>query len=420
MALALHSRSIPCTIYDFRDPTLKQAGSLILTPNSLPLLDSWGVYKRIQTKGFNFDAMIAKDDFNQTTDTWYIGGEQVYGYQALRIYRHVLAEELLAIVKERGIPVIFEKKFFQVVSESDAGVIFEFTDGSSETASILIGADGIHSKVRRYVSPSVHPVYTGALAIGYAVRKSNLRLPIDIDYPLPASIHGKNGFFLLAPQTFNGEELLASSQWPFPGQTREGWGKLASDKAELLKLMRHNMQDWPDIVQSALENADEDTFFIWPHHAVPRLDSWMSPSRRVVLLGDAAHAIPPTFGQGANQAFEDAFTLALLLSKLGTQVNLQDTLRFWQSFRQERIDKIMELTNMMNKRRLPAAEREKLSENEREESSKNPGAGGRLKWLYDPRLEEEVLSWVDSRPNKDHSKVAATLLAGKLAKSGLL
>jgi 2-polyprenyl-6-methoxyphenol hydroxylase-like FAD-dependent oxidoreductase len=395
----------------------------MLTPNSLPLLDSWGVYKRIQTKGFNFDAIIAKDDLNRTTDTWRIGGEQLYGYQAIRIYRHVLVEVLLAVVKERGIPVIFEKKFTRVVSESDTGVVFEFTDGSSEMASLLIGADGIHSKVRQYVSPSVHPVYTGALAIACAVRKSNLRFPNDVDYPLPASIHGKNGFFLLTPQTFDGEELIAGTQRSFPAQAREGWEKLASDKVELLKLMRHNMQDWSDIVQSALENVDEDTFYIWPYHAVPRLDNWTSPDRRVILLGDAAHAIPPTFGQGANQAFEDAFTLALLLSKLGPQVQLQDALGFWQSFRQERIDKIIELTNMMNKRRLPAAERERLAENEREESSKNPGAGGRLRWLYSPHLEEEVLSWVDNQSklgNEDHLKVVELQVASKLAKNGLV
>jgi 2-polyprenyl-6-methoxyphenol hydroxylase-like FAD-dependent oxidoreductase len=193
----------------------------MLTPNSLPLLDSWGVYKRIQTKGFNFDVIIVKDDLNRTTETWCVGGEQLYGYQALRIYRHVLVEELLAIVKERGIPVIF-KKFSRVVSESDTSAVFEFTDGSLETASLLIGADGIHSKVRQYVSPSVHPVYTGALAIACAVQKSNLRFPSDVDYPLPASIHEKIGFFLLMPHTFDGEELIAATQRSFPAQTREG------------------------------------------------------------------------------------------------------------------------------------------------------------------------------------------------------
>src|ERR1700728_2593705 len=66
LALSLHSRSIPCKVFDFRDPTMKQAGGIMLTPNSLPLLESWGVYKRIRTRGFNFDAIIAKNDLNQT------------------------------------------------------------------------------------------------------------------------------------------------------------------------------------------------------------------------------------------------------------------------------------------------------------------------------------------------------------------
>lgn len=256
------------------------------------------------------------------------------------------------------------------------------TDGSSEKASLLIGADGIHSKICQYVCPSVHLVYTGVLSIACAVRKSKLRFQKDVYYLLPVSIHGRNGFFLLAPQSFDGGELLAVTQRPFPAQTREEWEKLASDKAELLKLIRHNMQGWPDTVRSALENLDENTFFIWPYHTVLRLDSWMSPSRGVILLGDAVHAIPPTFGQRANQAFEDGFTLALLLSKLGPNVQLQDALRFRQSFRQERIDKIMELTITMKKRRLPAAERERIAESEKKDIDQNNYSRGRLNWLY--------------------------------------
>lgn len=104
---------------------MKQAGGFMLTSYSLPLLDSWGVYRRIRARGFNFDAIVAKNDFNETTGTWSIGDKRLYGYQALRIYRHVLVEELLAVVKERGIPVVFEKKFSHVVSEFDTGVVFE-------------------------------------------------------------------------------------------------------------------------------------------------------------------------------------------------------------------------------------------------------------------------------------------------------
>lgn len=353
--------------------------------------------------------MTAKNDRDQTVDTWHMGGEQLFGYQALRIYRHVLAEELFAIAKEREIPVIFNKKFSRVISESDSGVTFGFTDGSSETASLLIGADGIYSKVRQYINSSAKPAYIGIFAIGCAVQKSKLRFPIDVDYPLPVSIHGKNGFFLLAPQTADGEDLVAGTQRPFPDQGREGWQKLASDKGELLGLLRQNLQDWPDIVQSALENLEVDTFYIWPYHTVPRLDSWMSPSRRVILSGDAAHAIPPTVGQGANQAFEDAYSLALILSKLGPKLQLQNALDYWQSFRQERIDKILDLTAKMNQRRLPTAAQGKAAETKTLGGVKNAeDSKNRMKWLYEPRLEEKILSWVANRSessNEEHSRV---------------
>ncbi len=165
------------------------------------------------------------------------------------------------------------------------------------------------------------------------------------------------------------------------------------------------MQDSLDIVQSALENIDEDAFYMWRHHAVPRLESWMSPGCRAILLDDAAHAIPPTFGQGVNQAFEEAITVALILSKTDNLVEMQDALTFWHSFRQERIGKIIELSAKMNKKRLPAAEWEKIANEEVEDNSKSAGRRGQFRLLYEPHLEEKVLSWVNSQSKLGNEKM---------------
>merc|ERR1712075_1319 len=49
------------------------------------------------------------------------------------------------------------------------------------------------------------------------------------------------------------------------------------------------------------------------------LDTWSSPSGKVVLVGDAAHAMPPFLGQGANQAMQDAYCLASELKAVGAE-----------------------------------------------------------------------------------------------------
>jgi hypothetical protein len=94
---------------------------------------------------------------------------------------------------------------------------------------------------------------------------------------------------------------------------------------------------------------------------------------------------------------------------------------FWQSFCQERIDKITELTAMMNKKRLPTAEQEKTAESKPlGGESKGEGTKGRLRWLYEPHLEEQVLSWVAGRSealNEGSSREAEEQVSTKLGDS---
>ena len=114
-----------------------------------------------------------------------------------------------------------------------------------------------------------------------------------------------------------------------------------------------------------------------------KLDRWSSANRRVVILGDAAHAIPPSAGQGISQAFEDVYALALLLaaSKKG-MVSFEASLAFWQDYRQARIDKVLELNEQVDLRRLPS----------------NPAAGSDLEstWVYSPGPKADVDDWIKS------------------------
>lgn len=72
----------------------------------------------------------------------------------------------------------------------------------------------------------------------------------------------------------------------------------------------------------------------------------MSSTGRVILIGDAAHAMPPTGGQGAAGALEDALSLADTLASVhDKEVAHLDLLRKWESARQERVEKILAFTS---------------------------------------------------------------------------
>ena len=77
-------------------------------------------------------------------------------------------------------------------------------------------------------------------------------------------------------------------------------------------------------------------------------------------MGDAAHAIPPTAGQDVNQAFEDTDMLALLLCNVSPRTPRQEAFDYGQDYRQKRVDRVLELTEQMNAKRLPVVEQAKL------------------------------------------------------------
>jgi len=395
LAISLHRQGVSSRIYELRDPSVKTSGALMLSPNALSILDKLGLYERLRSQGYSFEQLDFKNRDGLTIDRYYLGEEKLYGYKALRIYRQVLLSQLRSEVERLDIPITYGVKFSHIVSEDDNGVSFAFADGTKAGGDVLIGADGIHSTVRKYIAPGVVPAYSGMVAITCAVQRSKLEFPTDIkpnDYPMPVAIHGKNGAFVMAPQNIDGSEILAGTQRAWPEQDRAGWDALLADRKGLLELFRQGYEDWPTIVQSALNNVDLDTLAIWPYYVVLKLDSWCSFNKRVIILGDAAHAIPPTAGQGASQGFEDAFTLAALLPRIALKLPLDKALVDWKAMRQTRVDEVVQLTLQLNNARLPQAEREALAA--AGTSVWQSGDHGELGWLYNADVENDVLLYV--------------------------
>lgn len=376
LALSLHRQGVDCVIYEARPEPLDIGGAIMVSPNAIKIFDELGLEEKINSYAYRFQTLhFYKEDGNKL-DEFDFGTRQKHGHDGMRIYRFELIRVFLEALKEAGINPVFGKKFTKVTEENENGVSWEFEDGTTGTASLLIGADGIHSRVRRHISPDSIPKFTHMIGVTAAVPTAQVNITEEDGVVLPLTImNKKHGAFVAAPQRHNGTEILIGKQARVTEEPdRAGWDRITQDKQWSIDFLRQGAEDYPPFVTRAVSNISPHGVNLWPFYLIPKLDSWISDSGRVVILGDAAHAIPPTAGQGVNQAFEDVFVFASMMGRLNDKAlpNMKPLVRAWQQERQDRVDKVLELNDKLNQRRLPSSEGE------------DPLAGGsfEMEWLY--------------------------------------
>lgn len=412
LALSLHHHSIPSIIYEMRPESDLTQAPLMLAPNALRVLDKLDVYGRVRKLGYTIERAtlsetVPPDGVNddvkiKKTDAWLIGNQKMYGYKALRIMRERVLKVLRTKCAESSIPIHYSKTFSHVVSESPTSVSFALTDDTIVTAPLLVGADGIWSCIRSYVIPDKtksDPIWSGALAITATISAKEFDLP-DPKQPgneaweLPFLISSSVGVGLFVPYTADGSEIQLGRQWPSEDRSRAGWKELANDGEFLHQRLKSDIEVWPEPIRNILTALDKDTVGIWPYYSLQKLERWRSETGRVIILGDAAHAIPPMAGQGACQAIEGAWGLSKVLanhgfsttmqngvSDLKSEVGLEAALAAWEEQRQEHIAKVVQLTKDMNSLRLPLHKRDELGHGE-EWWANTLGTNGELAWVY--------------------------------------
>ena len=211
-----------------------------------------------------------------------------------------------------------------------AAVRVTFADGGTADGDLLIAADGRGSAIR-------DQLWGGdpGRPTGWASWQGVSPVPIDITGSRSSVLFvGKPGSCGLMPA---GDGLL---QWWFDLR----WTPGAPPPVKPVTMLRERFGDWAPPVRAVLAAVTDDETGFFPHrrHRVPR--TW--GSGLVTVIGDAAHSMPPTRAQGANQALEDAWALAAALrsdaanaanaaanAKAGDQPDTDATLRAFERSR---------------------------------------------------------------------------------------
>jgi 2-polyprenyl-6-methoxyphenol hydroxylase-like FAD-dependent oxidoreductase len=204
---------------------------------------------------------------------------------------------------------------------------------------------------------------------------------------------GPGGIFMI-PEDKDGIEGMVGLQ---KNLKKEDWEAMGKDKEKLCDFYRESYQDWGETARRIIDAVcqNRDRLYAWPFLKLPKLKKWSSQMGRVVLVGDSAHAIPPSSGQGVNQALEDIWTLTALLA---SGKDLQPSLDFWHDMRQRRVDDVVEqVMASANLQRLPEKDREKLISEGKTDNAVNAGGYDELAWLYKPDSEEKIKRWIESQ-----------------------
>ncbi|KAJ7493103.1 hypothetical protein B0H11DRAFT_1911538 [Mycena galericulata] len=206
---------------------------------------------------------------------------------------------------------------------------------------ILIGADGMHSKVRQLVLGPQAPTPTfDGLCIVYGFLPASSAISPSADFTFPAFMFTPSGMFMTMPIDPEGTTLAWAINQSVEERSREEWRALerSGEAVRLAKADYDDIQTQP--VRSLLDNADATNARLWAAYSIPDLPKWHTP--RVCLIGDAAHGLPPNGAQGSAMAFEDAAILTRLLTSKDT-TSYDQLFRQFEAIRRPRIQRVRQL-----------------------------------------------------------------------------
>ena len=300
--IALHNAGLDALVLE-RAPELTEIGAgLGLAANALKALDYLRAADGIRAKGVIAEQAVWRglDDRAHIFTQQYGSMVERYGDTYYCAHRadliDCLAGSLPAACVRVAAPVVG-------VEEFDRGVSVRLASGEELQSELVVGADGLRSTVRAALFEEPTPRFTGYVTWRCLVPAA--RVPGGFGAQITVWL-GRGRHAMLYP--------IRDGQFNFSGFVpaeevhRETW----SPSADVDDLMRSFKGACAEVI-SLIESVD--TALITPLYFRDPLDRW--GTRRITLLGDAAHPAPPSAGQGASMALEDAVTLAECLRRDG-------------------------------------------------------------------------------------------------------
>ncbi|MGZ2506941.1 6-hydroxynicotinate 3-monooxygenase [Rhizobium leguminosarum] len=229
--------------------------------------------------------------------------------------------------------VQFNKRLTRL-EDNGSDVYLEFQDGTSARATIVIGADGINSRVRETLLGAEKPHYSGWVGHRAMISAEKLK-KFDLTFEDCVKWWGPDRHMMVYYTTSRRDEYYYVTGVPHPAWEFDG-AFVQSSREE----MSEAFAGYHPVIQALIEATDDVTK--WPLFNRNPLPLWSQG--RMVLLGDACHPMKPHMAQGAAMAIEDAAMLARCLEETGPQ-DYATAFRLYEASRRDRATQVQTVSN---------------------------------------------------------------------------
>lgn len=319
-ALSLNKLGFDCEVFE-RAKQLNEVGAGIwMQPNALKVLDWLGLGELVRESGTLLGQVdITNSQLIPIKKTKQEVVQDEKGNKIVAIHRATLQKILYEAIPKGIVNLGYE---FESLEQNENQVKISF-GGREIMSDLLIGADGINSKVRDNIFSNSSKRFSGQTCWRGI---SDIRLPDEFQN---AGIEswGKKIRFGFSQVTENQVYWFAVKN-----ASQNGTDNILTIKAEL----KNYFSDFNSLVLNIIEHTNAEKIIRNDISDLKRLDKWHKD--KVVLVGDAAHATTPNMGQGAGQGMEDAYYLANILAKHN---QIEQALNLFEPNRREKVDYVV-------------------------------------------------------------------------------
>lgn len=301
-ALALQRAGLKVRIYEQAGALGEVGAGLSVSPNGALGLRALGVYDAFRDLAYAPDYQVLRHYRSGRVLARVTRGEvleETFGARYFVIHRGDLHRVLSEAVCAHDPDAIVTGHRFVDLEQDEDGVAARFENGRTIRADVLIGADGVRSRVRSTLFGAEEVRFTGFVAWRALVPMD--RVPLEALDP-PSQVFLGPGHMINRYPVSGGRWLNLVAFGERSGWEEEGWS-IPGDLGELAA----EFEGWHESVRQVIAAIPPETLFKWALCARSPLMRWIRG--RCAVLGDAAHPLLPYLGQGAVMAIEDAVLL---------------------------------------------------------------------------------------------------------------